>query len=450
MFRTIKYQLYLLQLENYNLSRYWKIVIKKIFSRGVPRQKIVWTPKLGTVFAIAIFLQILVSYLVARPLASDDVYLAFFPLVFLFSFLLLCFFHFIFLVAAVLILWPVDQAVKNYIVTQAKAKIGQLTHDRGLVVIGITGSYGKTTMKEILATILAEKFPVLKTPDSVNTPIGISRLILKDLEHGTKIFIVEMGAYQIGDIQALCEIVPPDIAVLTGINEAHLERFGSIENTIEGKFEIVKNMKEGGFVLLNNDDQRIKDNYKRFVGSKRVQFYSSFTTASQPLPLLGQYVHGVINASTIVAKELGMTDEEIARGERAIKPVPHRLELIENPATGISVIDDSYNGNPDGVREAIKALARFEGRRKIYLTPGLVEAGDRAKDIHNEIGRQLRDVADLVILIKNSVTPYIAEKLDPEKIYWFSSALEAHAALSSILQKGDVILFQNDWPDNYI
>jgi len=344
-------------------------------------------------------------------------------------------------------------------------------------------------MKEVLAAILGEKFKILKTPESVNTPIGISRLILNNLDRSIQVFIVEMGAYQRGDIKKLCEIARPDIAVLTGINEAHLERFGSLENTIQAKFEIVENAREGALVLLNGEDERVKGNYQRFVGEKRAVFYFSNTPhlaglPAHPLPqgerdklnipLLGEYIWGVLNACGIMAKELGMTEDEIRRGIQNIQSIPHRLQLIENRAAGITVVDDSYNGNPDGVREAIKALSRFEGRRKIYITPGLVEMGERTREIHNEIGKQLALVADIVILIKNSVTPFIEEGIinlvptlssqpppkasagtargegGKSKIIWFDSAEAAHNSLTNILKPGDVILFQNDWPDNYL
>lgn len=293
MFKAIKQSVYLLQLENYNLRRFWKVILKRPFIRSKFRQKIVWTPKLALVFSLSTLLQIMVSYLAARPLRQDDVYLGLFPLVFIFVFLLLSFAHSVFLTLAVLILRPIDYVIKGYIVNQAKLKIGQLSHDRGIAVqdqknfkiIGITGSFGKTTMKEVLSTILEEKFNVLRTPESVNTPVGISRLILSKLTADTEVFIVEMGAYQRGDIRSLCEIATPDIAVLTGINEAHLERFGRIENTVQAKFEIVENAKGGALILLNEDSALVRENYPRFTGSKKAILYNN--APQPPLSLRG-------------------------------------------------------------------------------------------------------------------------------------------------------------------
>src|SRR3989344_1915228 len=289
--KIIRYHVYLLQLENYNLERYWKLVLKRPFS--VPaqfRQNLVLTPKLGMVFVIAVLVQILAAYLVTSPLARSDVYLGIFPTVFMFVFLFFSMVFFVFLGAATLALRPIDYAIKQFIIMQAKNKMDNF---QDLKIIAITGSYGKTTMKEILATILGEKFKVLKTPESVNTPVGISRLILKDLTPDDQTFFVEMVAYARGDVQALCEIARPDIAILTGINEAHLERFGTIENTIAAKFEITENARDNASVILNQDDERVMASYKNRVGSRNVFFYSKNKSEMSEYPkisLLGDYV----------------------------------------------------------------------------------------------------------------------------------------------------------------
>ncbi len=169
---------------------------------------------------------------------------------------------------------------------------------------------------------------------------------------------------------------------------------------------------------------------------------------------MGEYAVADTEAAIKVAKILGMEEKEIVKGLVNVKPVEHRLEPI-NSSSGVLVIDDSYNGNPAGVSEAIKVLSRFGSRRKIYITPGLVEIGKEVKAVHIEIGRELATVVDLVILIKNSVTPYIemglmSAKFPKEKILWFNSAQTAHAELKNILKPNDVVLFQNDWGDQYI
>jgi UDP-N-acetylmuramoyl-tripeptide--D-alanyl-D-alanine ligase len=151
---------------------------------------------------------------------------------------------------------------------------------------------------------------------------------------------------------------------------------------------------------------------------------------------------------------LGLSDDEIKRGLIDIKPVEHRLQPIKSEGN-VLVIDDSYNANPVGVEEAIRVLGRFDGKRKIYITPGIVESGQKNKEIHTKIGHDLAKVADKVILIKNSATPFIDMGLEEkgfkkEDIIWFDTADEAHKSLGNILKPGDVILFQNDWGDQYL
>lgn len=433
-----------------------------------PRQKIIWTLKAKLIFGLAVLLHVFSAFLFYL------LHLYFWTKILWFIFFLIAFLNIypLFFVLAALLIWPLDFLAKTWIVARAKRKLRNLPD---LKIIGITGSYGKTTIKEALESVLARKYRVLKTPENINTPVGIARLILRELNPEVEILIVEMGAYRVGDIKTLCQIAPPDVAVLTGINEAHLERFGSIEKTIRGKFEIVDHAKPNALAVLNSDNQLVMKNYQARIRSRKVEFYSAYKAKnvefdSNPvLPLykgevegvhiqtqiLGEYVFGIAHACIIIGKHLGLTIEQIQDGIAAFKPIPHRLQPIYNAATDVLVIDDSYNGNPAGAREAIEVLGKFRNRRKIYITPGLVEMGERTAQVHREIGQQLGKVADKVILIKNSATPFIAEGLaqtnfHSQNIIWFPSSQSAHAAISSIVQKGDVILFQNDWPENYI
>ncbi len=444
--KAIKSQLYLLQLENYDLLRFFRLMwtTRGGFRLPKPRKRITWTPKLSVVFFIS---GLLAAGSAVFPALALGAYKFWFLLFFLWLWLWI---YFLFIVLAVVLLWPADFLLKQIIIGRAKRKIQKFPE---LTIIGITGSYGKTTMKEILATVLKQKFLVLKTPENINTPLGLARLILDKLQPDIQVLVVEMGAYKRGDIQALCELARPRIAILTGINEAHLERFRSLENTIAAKFEILENSAADGLVFLNQDDERVTANYQKFASGKKIKFYSSRDGRERQLPLLGDYARGIVSAAVMVAQELGLSDEQINGGVAEIQPIPHRLQLIQN-RNGITIIDDSYNANPDGAREAIKVLGRFAGRRKIYVTPGLVEMGERSVAIHREIGKLLAQSADLVVLIKNSATPSIAEGLraagyPADRIKWYDEAQSAYAAVPHILKAGDVVLFQNDWPDNY-
>lgn len=352
-----------------------------------------------------------------------------------------------------------------------------------LVIVGIAGSYGKTTMKEAISAVLSQKLSVLKTPENINTPLGISQLILEKLHENVQVFVVEMGEYYRGDIQDICSIVMPDISVVTGINEAHLERLGSLRVTTETIFEIVQNKKKEGFIVINADDIYVRENYKRFVKDGDIELYSShkngksdvgitdtyfhqdgtglsFTISYQgqkkrmKIPFLGDYIFGVIRASAKIGLRLGLTFPQIVAGIGTLSPFPHRLQPIQSQRD-VLIIDDSYNGNPNGVEEAIQTLEKFTKRRKLYVTPGLVEIGEESTRVHQDIGRKLGKVAHLVLLVRNSVTPYISKGLeksgfDTKKILWFENASVLFQEIQHISRSGDVILFQNDWPENYL
>ncbi|MFA5770553.1 MAG: UDP-N-acetylmuramoyl-tripeptide--D-alanyl-D-alanine ligase, partial [Patescibacteria group bacterium] len=333
--------------------------------------------------------------------------------------------------------------------------------------IGVAGSYGKTGMKDLITTVLEEKYQVVKTPESVNTPVGIARTILGQVNEKTEILVVEMGEYYPGDIKNICLIAPPHIGVITGINEAHFERLKSLDNSVKTIFEISQNMKSDGILLFNGKDQVVKNNYKKYVLNQETYFYSSkgkiefnedapgYIYQKIFLPILGEYNLDKIDGVIYLAKKLGLTSREIENGLKKIKTPAHRLHPILNREKNILVIDDSYNGNPDGVGEAIKTLSLFKKRRKVFITPGLVEMGTKSREVHERIGKRLNDVVDLVILIKNSVTPAIQDGLiqsgfKKENIFWFDSMMEAQKNLGKIIKSGDVVLFQNDWPDNYV
>lgn len=431
-FAYLYYHLYLLQLEEYDLSRFLRVSLSRPIPKKTLRKPLVWTQKMILITLLALILIACLCLLVSP------------------YFILLLYVSFAPLAAVTYLLWPLDRYLKHKLITQAKLKLSRFPH---LEIVGIAGSYGKTTMKEILATMLSEKYKVLKTPENINTPLGIARLIMGKLDDSIQVLIVEMGEYTRGDISDICSFVKPQTAVITGINEAHLERMGSLENTTAAIFELAQHMNQEGLLVLNGDNALIRENYRTFCTTQKVELVSSKKETSLKSGLLGRYAKGMLEAGAHIGRYLGMTEEEIRKGALAVKPLPHRLEPIEG-SRGVLVIDDSYNGNPEGVAEAIHVLSTYKGRRKVFVTPGLVETGNKNESVHRAIGKELASVADKVILIRNSATPHIANGLtehgfDEANIVWFASAHEAHAAMGTIIQPNDVVLFQNDWPDNY-
>lgn len=475
------YHLYIFQLEEYDILRYLKSHKNKgTFPPSTLRKSIVWTQKAELIAVLAFTLQFICSLAIAVfayiTFRSDVVFIATF-LVILYMLIIL---SFMFQIFAALILKPLEIFQKNRIVNAAKKKIQGLPD---LEIIGITGSYGKTTMKETVYTILKEQFNVVKTEGNNNTPLGIARTILNKIDKNTEIFVVEMGEYVKGDVAALCEIAQPHISIITGINEAHLERYKTMENAISTKFEIVEYAKKDATIIMNADDKLILDNYPKYIGDHYHLFFSSknhdYATykirneefmqdgsgqsfevynehesiGTVKVPVIAEYIKGNVVAGVIVARMMGMKEPLIRMGISQIKPVEHRLQPRMN-ANNILVIDDTYNGNSDGVREGIALLKKFESRRKVYVTPGLVETGALAESIHLEIGKQLASAADLVILIRNSVTGFIYKGLKdaeyPEdKIIWYDNSKKAYNELFTHLQANDVVLLQNDWTDNY-
>jgi UDP-N-acetylmuramoyl-tripeptide--D-alanyl-D-alanine ligase len=434
-------------------------------TKGIPpsrdfRKPLKYTLKIKLIKALSSILILLLAIILSNFFSINSYKMI--SLVFLFA--LGLYFSYIFLIIVNVLLLPIDVFIKELLVFLAKNKIKKL---KNLKIIGIAGSYGKTGMKDLIATVLSEKYQLVRTHESINTPIGIAQTILKEVDDKTEILIVEMGEYYKGDIKNICSIAHPQIAVITGINEAHFERLKSIDNSVKTIFEIAENMKSGGILLLNGQDKNIKNNYKKFITNQEVYFYSAkgkiefnedapgYIYQKIFFPLLGQYNLDKIDGAIYLAKKLGLTDQEIKAGLKKIKTPAHRLQPVLNRENNILVIDDSYNGNPDGVEEAIKTLSLFKKRRKVFVTPGLVEIGEKNREVHRRIGERLNDVVDLVILIKNSVTPYIEEGLtkngfSKESVLWFDSMMEAQNNLGKNLKAGDVVLFQNDWPDNYV
>lgn len=475
------YHIYLLQLENFNLQRFIRAAVRDCFSPPAElRKPITWTAKITITVSLALITSIGVVGLAGWWLSAlfSSPVVGWLSAVILLSVLAVLFF--IPLTVATVLLLPVDWLIRFIIRRRAIWKVSRL---EDLTIIGVTGSYGKTTMKQTLFTLLDGPVNAVATSESHNTPVAVSRSVLADVDESTDVFIVEMGAYGRGDIAALCAITPPDISILTGINEAHLERFGSLENTIQAKFEIVTEADPEAKVILNADDKLVRNNFTDFTADKTVQFYSaknhdrcqyevydkrfhedgtgiSFRVKKDDDPLgyvkvnhLADYIIGNIIAGLCVGDLLGIDQERILKQAHNITPAEHRLQPIQRTRGNVLVIDDSYNGNPDGAQAAIDVLEKFIGRRTIYVTPGLVEMGDRAEEVHKKIGQRLAAVVDVVVLVETSVTDWIKEGLESAafggELHTFESPQAMHENISDILHTGDVLLFQNDWPENY-
>ena len=342
----------------------------------------------------------------------------------------------------------------------------------GALRIAIAGSFGKTTMREILKTVLAQDKRVAAPPHSHNTIAGIARFVQK-LRGDEDVLIFELVEYYPGDVRRLCAMMRPHIGIITGVNEAHLQKFKNLERTRKTIFELADYIGEGPLYINGESamagahaakshkvytregvsDWRVRSANADLGGTQCTFMHADNTEIAVRTRLLGLHHVGSLAAAADIASDLGMSHEQIRQGIANIRPFSHRLEA-KTDASGVTILDDSYNGNPDGVRVIIEFLASLKGRRRFYVTPGLVEMGEKTKTVHREIGASLAGAGiEHVVLIKNSATPYIAQGLADAgyagKVAWFDDAASAYASLPHLTVEGDVVVLQNDWPDQY-
>jgi UDP-N-acetylmuramoyl-tripeptide--D-alanyl-D-alanine ligase len=367
---------------------------------------------------------------------------------------------------------PFENKIKKYYIRKTTEKL----KNADVIKIGITGSFAKTSVKEILKTILSQKYRVLSTFGSYNTPMGIS-LTTKKLDNTYDIFIAEMGARYKGDIKVLADMVNPTYCVLTGINVQHLETFKSEENIKDTKFELFDNPNknkigffacntEGSMELFNRFDG---EKYLGGIGNEDALAYATDITVSstgtefnlnikgeKPVAcktvLLGRHSIKNICLASAVAYKIGLTPEEISIGINRLSSIEHRLELVPNNKNMV-IIDDSYNSNVDGTKSAMEVLDSFSGR-KIVVTPGLVELGKIENVANAEFGRILAKHADIVIVVgkhnaETIINGLIDGGMDRRNIIFAKNLKKGNEELNAILSKGDVVLFENDLPDNY-
>ncbi len=371
--------------------------------------------------------------------------------------------------------YPIERCVYLYYKTKAQRK---LKHMSNLKIIGITGSYGKTSSKNILSDILNIKYNALPTPRNLNTFNGLIMTVNNYMDKFTDIFIAEMGAYVKGEIKGLCNLIKPKYGILTRIGTAHLESFGSEENIIEGKFELIESLPSDGFGILNGDDPK-QVNYKLknkvrtiWIGidnedvdvratnikcsSKGTSFDVTFKGDSKKYKfetkLLGE--HNVYNilAGIACGVEFGIDIPDLVQAVKSVKPVEHRLELKK--LGNFYQIDDAYNSNPVGAESACRVLGMMPGI-KVVVTPGMIELGAMEKEYNKKFGEQIAKVADYAVLIGEKRTRPIKEGLidagfDKDKIIVFNDVREAYPFVGSLTGKEEVYaLFENDLPDTY-
>ena len=356
---------------------------------------------------------------------------------------------------------PVENAFKAWYYHDAARR---LAAREDVIKIGITGSYGKTSSKVILGTLLSERYNTLITPASYNTPMGVTRVIRGQLEEKTQVFVAEMGARHVGDIAEMCRLVRPTYGLITSVGPQHLETFHTIERVAATKYELVEALPPEGMAFFPSDNEICRELYARtsrvpaalfgFSGENLAMTARDLRVGSQGCTftlidaggearecttrLLGKHNIQNILGCAALARRLGLTMDEIAAG-------------IANQ-NGVTVIDDAFNSNPAGARAALEVIDTFPGRR-IVVTPGLVELGEREAEENEAFGRAMAPVATVAILVARNARALekglLEAGFDKDNIIITRTLAQASAALGHLTQAGDVVLFENDLPDHY-
>ena len=378
----------------------------------------------------------------------------------------------LFVALAAVAAYPLERFVFHLYFRDAEKR---LLADPRLIRVGITGSYGKTSVKFILNTLLSQKYNVLTTPSSFNTPMGVTRVVRERLTPSHQVFIGEMGARHVGEIRELCRLVHPTVGLLTAVGPQHLDTFRTLDRIARTKYELIDALPEDGMAVFQDDQAIVTDFYERthkpkmLVGvqdsdawaedirvSPEGSAFTLFMRGCAPTRvetrLLGEHNIRNILLCCATAKYLGLSPAQIARGIAQLQPVEHRLQLLKT-AGGVTIIDDAFNTNPRGCRAALHVLRDFPGRR-IIVTPGMVEMGEEEARFNFDFGKEMASCVDLAMLVGRRHAEPIRQGLleagfDEDKLFMTANLDEATGILNGLMAPGDVVLYENDLPDHY-
>ena len=385
----------------------------------------------------------------------------------------------LFALGANILLRPVEKSINKKYYNEAASILKSMPH---LKVVGITGSYGKTSTKHYLYHILNQEFETLMTPGSYNTPMGVIRTVREMMRPYTQVFIVEMGAKQPGDIKEICDLVHPTTGIITAVGEQHLETFGSVENVCRTKFELADALLDDGLIVVNDgfevarnrvvknvacqryyagNDKEIASNADYRVSEVVYRQSGTWFTVEGPdgyrgeyyTPLMGECNIANLLGAIAVARHLGVPEQKIAYALSTMPQVEHRLSTRLTPG-GLTIIDDAFNSNPQGSSMALDVLALLEipGKR-IIITPGMIELGTRQYDANREFGEKIGECADVAIIVgqynRDAILDGIGNKIDKEKVICAPDFATAQQEMISIAERGDAVLYENDLPDTF-
>ena len=386
----------------------------------------------------------------------------------------------------ILLFQPFFVIARNLILRKAKEQMEKIKSVSGLTVIAVTGSYGKTSTKEFLTTILSKKFKVLATKEHQNSEIGVARTVLNELKPSHQIFIAEVGAYNKGKVKQVCQIIQPRIGVVTGVNEQHMALFGSMENLLsaEGGGELLEMLPEDGTIFVNGENNHclnlIKQSAKlpperekiyalsnKVVGAdiwaeaidvkkESVSFVATDKTGNlanfEASVLGGHNVQNLLGAM-LIASEFGMSFGEISEALREIKPAQSGM-VLKHGKHGINVVDSSYSANPDGAMADMEYLKVFPGKR-VLVMPCLIELGKESKKIHVELGKKIAEICDLAIIttkdkFKEIQQGFNSDILENKRILLCKNPQDIYSTVTSFCKAGDAVLLEGRVPSHLI
>jgi len=353
---------------------------------------------------------------------------------------------------------------------QAIQKSKKLFAESQAIKIAVAGSYGKTSMKELLKTVLSQGKKVAATPANKNVPLAHLKFA-RSLSDKEDILIVEFGEGGPGDVPRFADTLGPSMAVITGIAPAHLDRYKTIASVSKDIFSL-ENFVDKNKIYVNREwpeaDKDIPKGFHTYdrhgalgwqvkdvklsVTGLKFKLKKDDQTLDLTSSLIGRHQIGPLAMAAALGKELGLSDKQVEEGIKQAEVYEHRMQPYQ--LNGAWIIDDTYNGNLEGIRAGTALLKELEGRRKIYVTPGLVDQGKDTKKIHEEVGRLIAGASpDIVVLMENSITDYIESGLKQAKyrglVQRQPDPLAFYSNLSSFVASGDIALMQNDWTDNY-
>ena len=419
------------------------------------------------VFATALVFTLAGYVLVIRVLMESEVRAPLVASAFMFALLPLA------LIIANAVLAPYESSVQRGYYREAVEQL----HRVAPFVVGITGSYGKSSSKAMLAHLLQFHAPTLAATGSINTVMGVTRHLREDLVPGHRFLVVEMGAYAVGSIARLCALTPPAAGLITAVGDMHLERFGSTDVIRQAKSELAQAVPPGGLLVVNADspnalvigkqfsdrrvllygeesredlatrveDVRFTKQGSHFVLRTQSRTYTCFT------PVLGRPIVRNLAGAFTLATAVGADPDVMVAAFRTLKPVANRLELVED--AGVTWIRDAYNSNQFGFRAALEVAADLPASRRFIVTPGVIELGASQHEVNKALSRAAAAVCDHTVVVANANRQAFVEghcEAGREgRLVVVDNRTDAFAWLHEHLQDGDIVILENDLPDLY-